>query len=354
MPTTLADIARELGVSKMTVSRAINNHPAVKAETRRRVLAVARRMKYQPNQHARALATNRSYLLGMVVPDLMHSYFAEIMRGVESVARAAGFQILICNTDEDAVKEIGEVEALRQRTDGLIIASALAPEQAQAYRKLLKDGLKLVLIDRQLENLPCPAVVTDNVEVGRLATEHLISLGHRRIGHLRGPDVMVARERFEGYRQTLAKHKLRCDKSLVRECGFLEDQGYEAMRAWIAEGSVPEAVFAVNDPAAIGAMLALEEAGFSPGRDVAVVGGGNIHYGDMLGVPLTTVAWSTIEMGQQAAWLLIGLIKGGTTAQARQRIILAPELVVRRSSGAGAERGRPAARARVSKITLNS
>jgi len=350
MPTTLADIARELGVSKMTVSRAINNHPEVNAETRERVLAVARRMKYQPNQHARALITNRSYLLGMVVPDLMHSYFAEILRGIESVARAAELQILVCNTYEDAEKEIAEVEALRQRTDGLIVVSSLAPAQAQAYRKLTKDGLKLALVDRRLENLRCPTVTTDNTQVGMIATEHLISLGRRRIGHLRGGSASVAGERLEGYKQTLIKHKLRFDQSLVRECGFLEDQGYEAMRAWIAEGDLPEAIFAVNDPAAIGAMHALTEAGYRVGRDIAVVGAGNIHYGDMLSVPLTTVAWSTTEMGQQAARLLIELIEGDASSRTPQSVIVPPQLIVRRSSGAVAKDVKAAtARARASK-----
>ncbi len=335
MPTTLADIARELGVSKMTVSRAINNHPEVNSETRERILAVARRMKYQPNQHARALITNRSYLLGMVVPDLMHSYFAEILRGIEIVARPAELQILVCNTYEDADKEIAEVEALRQRTDGLIVASSLPPEQPQAYRKLIKDGLKIVLVDRHLENLRCPAVTTDNVMVGMMATEHLINLGYRRIGHLRGASASVAVERLQGYRQALAKHRLRFDPSLVRECGFLEDQGYEAMRAWIAEGGVPEAIFAANDPEAIGATHALMEAGFRIGVDVAVVGAGNIHYGDMLSVPLTTVGWSTTEMGQQAARLLIGMIEEKSSSRPAQRVILPPQLIVRRSSGAG-------------------
>lgn len=331
---TLADIARELGVSKMTVSRAINNHPAINAETRERVLAVARRLKYQPNHSARALATKRTYLLGMVVPDLMHSYFAEILRGVESLARSSGFQILVCNTDENPEKEISEVEALQYRTDGVILASALPPEKSQPYRKMLRDGLKVVLIDRRLENLRCPAVTTDNVLVGRMATEHLIGLGHRRIGHLRGPDVNVARERFAGYEQALSKNNLQYDKSLAHECGFLEDQGYEAMRAWIAEGGVPEAIFAANDPAAIGAMKALEEKGWRIGKDVAVVGAGNIHYGDRLGVPLTTVGWSTGEMGWRAAKLLIGMIAGETFDPKDRTIVFTPELIVRRSTGA--------------------
>lgn len=336
MPVTLADIARELGVSKMTVSRAINNHPTIAAETRERVLAVARRLKYQPNQHARALATNRSYLIGVIVPDLMHSYFAELVRGIEAVARPAGYQIVIGNTEEDIATEIGEVEALKQRTDGLVIASVLPPAETGVYRKLIKEGTKLVLVDRSLENLRCPSVTTDNVKVGILATEHLIGLGHRQIGHLRGTAASVSIERFNGYKQALARHRLKYDATLVRPCGLLESEGYSATRTWLAEGGVPRAIFAVNDPAAMGAMQALEEAGLSAGRDVALVGAGNIHYGDMLRVPLTTVSWARSEMGQHAARLLIELIQA--TAPPRpaktQRIILPPELVVRGSSGA--------------------
>src|SRR5947207_15350300 len=124
MPTTLADIARPLGVSKMTVSRAINNHPEISTETRARILDTAQRMNYRPNQFARALTTNRSYLLGLVVPDLMHSYFAEICRGVETVAKPLGYQNLICSTDEDTANEESEVEALLPRTDGWILASS--------------------------------------------------------------------------------------------------------------------------------------------------------------------------------------------------------------------------------------
>src|SRR5947209_1662906 len=185
MPVTLSDIARELGVSKMTVSRAINNNPLISAETRERVLEVARRMSYQPNQHARALATNRSSLIGIVVPDLMNLYFAEVARAIETITRPAGFQLLICSTDEDPDREIDEVETLLHRTDGLIISSVLPPTEAKTYRRMIKAGARMVLVDRTMKNLNCPSVSTDNVQVGRLATEHLISQGYRRIGHLR-------------------------------------------------------------------------------------------------------------------------------------------------------------------------
>src|SRR5437773_11528460 len=220
MPTTLADIARALGVSKMTVSRAINNHPEIHPETRARILDAARRMNYRPNQHARALTTNRSYLLGVVVPDLMHSYFAEICRGVEAVGKPAGYQNLICSTDEDAVNEEDEIEALLPRTDGLILASSASPNETKFYRRIIRDRAKIVLIDRQLEGLKCPAVTTDDVKVGWLATEHLIGLGHGRVGHLKGTVASTAQLRFEGFKKALAKHRIAFDASSVRECGF--------------------------------------------------------------------------------------------------------------------------------------
>jgi LacI family transcriptional regulator len=333
MPVTLADIARELGVSKMTVSRAINDHPTINPETRERVLAVVRRLNYQPNQHARALVTNRSYLIGIVVPDLMNLYFAEVARAIEAITRPAGFQLVICSTDEDATREIGEVEALLHRTDGLIISSVLPPTEAKAYRKMIQEGAKIVLVDRTMGNLHSPAVVTDNVRVGSLATGHLIDLGHRRILHLRGDASSVSAERFKGYKEALAGHRLPYDESLVRACGLLESQGYEAMRQWLRDGNLADAIFAVNDPVAIGAMQALEEAGLRTGKDIALVGAGNIHYSDMLRVPLTTVSWSRSEMGQQAARLLIQLINGEAPAT-KKPIVLPPELIVRASCGA--------------------
>jgi LacI family transcriptional regulator len=333
MPTTLADIAQALGVSKMTVSRAINNHPEISPETRARILEAAHRMNYRPNQFARALTTNRSYLLGVIVPDLMHSYFAEVCRGIEMIAKPVGYQNLICSTDENAATEQTEIEALLPRTDGLIIASAASPNDTKFLRRTIRENGRVVLIDRQFEGVRASTVTTDDVKVGVLATEHLINLGHRRVGHLKGTDASTAAQRFEGYKQALAKHRVAFDSSLVRSCGFTERDGYNSMAAWLKQGDVPPAIFAANDPAAIGAMNALSEAGLRIPEDVAIVGGGNIHYGDMLKVPLTTVAWSTSEMGQAAARLLIDLVEHKRRPK-NQHIIVEPELVVRESCGA--------------------
>ncbi|HXI62696.1 MAG TPA: LacI family DNA-binding transcriptional regulator [Pyrinomonadaceae bacterium] len=333
MPTTLADIARALGVSKMTVSRAINNHPEISPETRARILDAAQRMNYRPNQFARALTTNRSYLLGVVVPDLMHSYFAEICRGIETVAKPLGYQNLICSTDEDTANEESEVEALLPRTDGLILASSASSSETKFYRRLVRERAKMVLIDRQLEGIKCPTVTTDDVKVGELATEHLLHLGHASVGHLKGTVASTASLRFEGYRKALAKSRIPFDAELVRECGFTESDGYRATREWLTTGDLPSAIFAANDPAAIGAMSAITEAGLRIPEDIAIVGGGNIHYGDMLSVPLTTIAWSTSEMGQAAARLLIDLVEGKRGTK-EQHIIVEPELVIRASCGA--------------------
>ena len=197
----------------------------------------------------------------------------------------------------------------------------------------MRERARIVLIDRQLEGLKCPAVTTDDVKVGVLATEHLLELGHRRVGHLKGTVASTAALRFAGYKKALARHRVNYDAQLVRECGFTEPDGYRATRQWLLDGDMPAAIFAANDPAAIGAMSAITEAGLRIPEDVAIVGGGNIHYGDMLRVPLTTVAWSTAEMGHAAARLLIDLVVGKRGTR-EQQVIVEPELVVRASCGA--------------------
>jgi len=164
MAVTLADIARELGVSQMTVSRAINNNPLIKPHTREWVLAAARRMNYHPNQHARALATNRSYLIGVVVPDLMNLYFVEVIHAVESVARQAGFQLLICNTNEDAGRELSEVNALLHRTDGLIVSSV----EPQSW--WVNGGPGRIVFDPRTKSL----IVSQTAEI-----HYMLSLGKR-------------------------------------------------------------------------------------------------------------------------------------------------------------------------------
>jgi LacI family transcriptional regulator len=335
MAVTLADVAESLSVSTMTVSRAVNNHPAINAQTRERVLEAVARLGYQPNHQARGLAKRRSFLIGLVVPDLTHSYFANLAKAIEGVSRPAGYELAICTTSEDPEREITEVAALRHRTDGLIIASSLGQSRVGIYRKLTSNGARILFIDRRFERLPSPSVVTDNILVGRIATEHLLNLGYQRIGHLRGTDVRVATDRLAGYRQALRLHKVRDDASLVRDCGLFEGSGYAAMQSWIKDGDVPRAIFAVNDPTAIGALTALHEAGVDVPGEVAVMGAGAIHYGAQLRTPLSTVDWDLEQMGMMAAQMLIELIESGSVRRGQRRaIVLPPRLVIRDSCGA--------------------
>jgi DNA-binding LacI/PurR family transcriptional regulator len=175
-------------------------------------------------------------------------------------------------------------------------------------------------------------VLTDDRQVGRLATEHLIALGHTRIGHIAGPAIIHARRRYEGYRDALSAHGLAFDDSLVAEGTFLQADGEAAMRVLLQRSPRPSAVFVANDPMAIGAMKAVWDAGLRIPEDIAIVGAGNIIHGDMLRVPLTTVTWSRNEMGTRAAELLLQSLADPATPPAR--VIVQPHLLVRGSCGA--------------------
>ena len=333
-PTTMRRIAEELGVSVTTVSKVLNERTDIGAATRARVLARVEELGYRPNAVARSLSLRRTHTLGVVIPDLMHSFFVEIVSGIESVVSDRGYGLLLCSSGEDARKERRELEMLRARqVDGLVVASADAGN-ADLLQQLASLGAALVLIDRDDHpELECHRVLTDDVLVGRLATEHLISLGRRSIAHLAGPPFIHAQRRVEGYRLTLAEHGLSLHPEWVVQAGFLEAGGYDAMKRLLAAQPGIDAVFAANDPTAIGAMKAIWEAGLRVPEDIAVVGAGDVWHADLLRVPLTTVGWSKAELGKRAAELILDQI-GPHPLGPFRRIVVPPRLVVRESSGA--------------------
>lgn len=332
-PTTMRRIAEELGVSVTTISKVLNEHADIGPATRARVLAKVEELGYRPNAVARSLSLRRTHTLGVVIPDLMHSFFVEIVSAIESVVSSRGYGLLLCSSGEDARKERRELEMLRARqVDGLVVASADAgnTDLLEAFTRL---GAALVMIDRDDHpELRCHRVLTDDALVGRLATEHLIACGRRSIAHLAGPPFLHAKRRVEGYRQALAAHGIVPHPEWIVEAGFLEAGGYAAMKRLLAAGRGIDAVFAANDPTAIGAMKAIWEAGLRVPQDVAVVGAGNIWHGDLLRVPLTTVGWSKEELGRRAAALILDQI-GPHPDGPFQRIIVPPRLVVRESTG---------------------
>src|SRR5262245_20633352 len=207
-PTTMKRIAAELGVSSTTVSKVLNQQPDIGDATRARVLAKVEQLGYRPNAVARSLTLRRTHTLGIVIPDLMHSFFVEIVAGIESVVSARGYGLLLCSSGEDTHKERRELEMLRARqVDGIVLASAPAAGNGDVLKTVTALGAALVMIDRDdYPRVKCHRVITDDELVGRLATTHLIEHGRRVIGHLAGPRLVHARRRETAYQQALVEH----------------------------------------------------------------------------------------------------------------------------------------------------
>src|SRR5438128_6825348 len=340
MTFTMKRVAAELGVSITTVSKVLNNQPDIGAATRSRVLKKVEELGYRPNAVARSLTLRRTNTLGVVIPDLMHSFFVEVVAGLESVMSARGYALLLCSSGEDAGKERRELEALKQRqVDGLVFASAHATGNEDLLRQLIDAGKCLVMIDRDDHpDIKCHRVLTDDERVGWLATSHLAGLGHHAIAHIAGPPIVHAKRRERGYRQALREARIAARPEWIVRAGFLERDGYEAMKRLLAAAPRVSAVFAANDPTAIGAMKAIWDAGLAVPDDIAVVGAGDIAHGDVLRIPLTTVSWSRQEMGTRAAELILERVEGRPSRTFR-RVIIPPRLVVRASCGAASHGG---------------
>lgn len=332
--TTMKRIAAELGVSITTVSKVLNNREDIGHATRARVLAKVAELGYQPNAVARSLTLRRTHTLGVVIPDLMHSFFVEIVAGLESVVSARGYGLLLCSSNEDPAKERAELEMLRQRqVDGIILASVNATGNTDLLQRLESLGIGLVMIDRDDHPaVRCDRVITDDVEVGRLATAHLIEQGRKAIGHIMGPPIAHSKRRAGGYRVALKEHGVRIKPERMVRGGFMETDGTRAMKRLLGLTPRVDAVFAANDPSAIGAMKAIWKAGLRVPDDIAIVGAGEITLGDLLRVPLTTVSWSRDDQGRQAAELLLDRI-GPTPSDRFRSVVIPPQLIVRGSSG---------------------
>src|SRR5262249_2255135 len=334
--TTMKRIAGELGVSITTVSKVLNNRADISEATRSRVLAKVEELGYQRNAVARSLTLRRSHTLGIVIPDLMHSFFVEIIAGIEPVASSRGYGLLLCSSGENPEKEQSELEMLRSRqVDGIVLASARGSGITGLLQRLTKKGTTLVMIDRDDHpGVKCHRVLTDDERVGHLATDHLLDLGRRAIAHIGGPAIVHAKRREKGWRDALRARGVKPHADWVVRGGFMEGDGYRSMKRLLTAKPRVDAVFAANDPAAIGAMKAIWDAGMRRPDDVAVVGVGDIALGDLLRIPLTRVGWSGKEQGRHAAELMLNGLDG--KAEEPKRVIIPPQLIVRESCGSRA------------------
>jgi LacI family transcriptional regulator len=328
----MKDIADDLGVSLMTVSKALRNHSDISEKTRNRVLKRMRELNYQPDWIARSMVTGRTYVVGLVLPDLMHAFFAEVAKGVARKLQPAGYQVVISDTEEDGDVERRQIDVLiNRKVDGLIIASAQRRGRLDLFKKLDRDKMPYVLIDRMLAGAHAHYVGVRDEELGAMATEHLIGQGCRRVAHLRGPAIATGTGRLRGYRRALARHGLKPDSAYITSGQYGETTGYDAMRELLKIEPRPDGVFCYNDAVAAGAIKAIIEAGLRVPQDVAVIGAGNAPYCDLLRVPLSTIDQSSTAIGENAADLLVQCMQSAKPSAARH-IFITPRLVVRDSS----------------------
>jgi LacI family transcriptional regulator len=336
MAVRLKDIAADLGVSTVTVSKVLRGNPDIGEATRARVLHRIRELNYQPNMVARALASGQSYAVGLVVPDLVHPFFAEFARSLSGCLRASGYALVLASSEEDPDVERSEMRTLLSRGMDAILVASCQPRTMQ--NPLLSDGkTPLLLVDRRLDALDANFVGSDDVMVGEIATRHLAEIGRRRIAHIGGMGTSPSVDRLKGYRKALAEAGIVTPKNFVvtrerfEETG--DEAGHQAMQELLSRKVRPDAVFCYNDLTAIGAMQATLEAGLRIPEDVAFVGCGNLRYAPYLKVPLTSIDHSTGKMGEIAAKFAVEMATKPN--QKAQVMLLQPKLVVRQSSVAG-------------------
>ncbi len=327
---TIADVAREAGVSRQTVSRVINNKGEISAETLERVRGVIARLDYRPSSIARGLATQKTLTIGLIVPDIGNPFFAEIAGGAEQAARAAGFSLLLCNTVEDPDREAETLVALEdKRVDGILLCSSRLP--AEKLSLLVGRHPAVVLVNRHLPGARLRSVCVDDAYGARLAMQHLIAAGRRHIAQLTGPWASFsARERVRGYAEALSADGRPLDPNLQATCSPNYEGGREATVELLTRRPEIDALLCYNDLNAAGALAACSLLGRRVPADVAVIGTDDILLARLVTPALTTLRVDKRQIGVSAIGLLLAQINGHYADCAD--MLCAPELVIRASA----------------------
>jgi LacI family transcriptional regulator len=334
-PVRLKDIARDLGLSTVTISKVLRGHSDIGDETRKRVLKRMEELHYRPNFAARALITGRTDTIGLVVPDLLHPFFAQVAKAISAEIRGQGYSLMITSSEEDPELEQQEIEQLLARqVDAMLIAST--QWTVESFRRIEEQRIPYVLIDRRFVGLPANFVGVDDEAVGLLATNHMLEQGCQRIAHIRGPETSTALGRLEGYKRALAAQGLSPLAEHIVPIGTSGDDrgepgGYEATRKLLATTPRPDAIFCFNDPIAMGAMRAILDAGLRIPEDIAVMGCGNVLYSDFLRIPLTSIDQDSSAIGRHAAKLALSLVSAKGLVHP-ETVLVTPRLMARAST----------------------
>ncbi|MEK4979249.1 LacI family DNA-binding transcriptional regulator [Bacillus sp. FSL K6-6540] len=328
--STIYDVAREAGVSIATVSHVINGKGKISRERREEILDIMKRLNYRPNAIASALAGKRTFTLGLLVPDISNPFFAEMARSVEDQGHQLGYSVIICSTDNQEEKVKRYVNLLRQKqVDGVIIGTGIS--HGELLKPLQEHSLAIALIARDNPALDASSVRVHDLEGGRLAAEHLLQLGHRRLAVLAENErVTSSSERVRGFVEAAASHGLELSPGCIAACDHKIEDGYRRAKAMLELAVRPTALFCCNDLLAVGALRAARELGLRVPEECSVVSFDDTILASVTDPPLTVIAQPIEQMGRMAVDLVVrGLSGKGDPARP---IVLPPELIVRQST----------------------
>lgn len=331
---TIKDIARELNISTSTVSRALRDSSEIGAETKKRVLDLAHRLDYNPNPVALSLLNSQSNDIGVIVPEIANPFFAIVIAGIEDVAFAQGYHVVIYQSHEDYEREVLNVKHIyNRRKDGLLVSIATATKDYSHFKNLHDRGFPIVFFDRICEEIDTHKVSVDDFEGAYTATEHLIKQGCERIAHVSGPDhLLISRRRLHGYRAALLDYGKPINDDWVVASAYSPDSALEATHVLLTKAERPDGIFASSDNIAIGCHAAISEAGLSMPDEIALIGFSDLPMAALMNPPLSSVAQPAFEMGRSAAELLINLIRNPGEHTTSISNVLKTKLIARKSS----------------------
>ncbi len=334
---TIKDIARELGISPSTVSRALKDHPDISVETKKAVNELAEKLNYQPNIVALSLRQKKTNTIGVIIPEIVHFFFSTVISGIEDVAYEAGYNVILAQSNESFQREVTDMKALfNSRVDGMLLSLSRETTNFDHIESIISKGVPIVFYDRGYNNPNTSKVIVDDYVGAKEAVLHLVDQGCQRIAHLEGaPNLILSKDRLRGYQDALKERGMEVNDNYVVACLGSFEEGKKATKKLLAMTPPPDAIFCSNDPMAMGSMMAIKEKGLKIPDDVAVVGFSNWFFGEIMDPSLTTVDQPGFEMGQEAARLLIRHIEmrdkdqGDPTPETK---VLKTRLIIRNSS----------------------
>ena len=330
--TTIIDIAQKLGISPSTVSRALHNNPDVKGETKELVKKVAEELRYIPNPIAQSLKSSKTTTIGVIVPEIKHDFFSSAISGIEEVAYKSGYTIIVCQSNESYEREVLNTHVLiRHRVAGVLVSISQNTKRGEHFQDLLRRKIPLVFFDRVCDDVKASKVVIDDYKSAYDAVTYLINKGYKKIAHFAGPKgVGVYDKRLKGYIDALREHQIPYIDGLLLYVGLDAKNGYDAMDSLLKSNLIPDAIFTVNDPVALGACKRVKEAGLKIPQDVAAIGFSNNVLTSVVDPQLTTIDQFPFDMGKKAAEILICTIEGTTLEP--KTIVMDTKLIVREST----------------------